>query len=41
MSTGFQVHGFGRQLIGQGMTDKALEVFELNYEKFEQKQDIN
>ncbi len=34
-STAFQIHGFGRQLIGLGMADKALEVFELNYEKYD------
>lgn len=34
-ATPFQIHGFGRQLIGLGMVDKALEVFELNYEKFD------
>jgi len=34
-ATAFQIHGFGRQLIGQGMADKALAVFELNYEKFD------
>ena len=34
-ATPFQIHGFGRQLIGQGMADKALAVFELNYKKFD------
>ena len=34
-ATPFQIHGFGRQLIGMGMADKALEVFEYNHEKFE------
>lgn len=29
----FQVHAFGRQLITQGMKEKALEVFELNYKR--------
>lgn len=30
LGTVFQVHGYGRQLIGQGNTDKALEVFKWN-----------
>ena len=30
-----QIHGFGRQLIGMGMKEKAMEVFEYNYEKYE------
>ncbi|WP_422351696.1 DUF2911 domain-containing protein [Flagellimonas sp.] len=30
LGTVFQVHGYGRQLIGQGKTDKALEVFKWN-----------
>jgi len=34
-ATAFQIHGLGRQLIGQGKADKALVIFELNYEKFD------
>jgi tetratricopeptide (TPR) repeat protein len=34
-ATAIQIHGFGRQLIGLGMKDKALEVFEMNYKKFD------
>lgn len=34
-ATPFQVHGVGRQLIAQGMNDKALEVFEKNFERFD------
>jgi len=30
MGTTFQIHAYGRQLIGQGQFDKALEVFEWN-----------
>lgn len=30
MGTVFQVHGYGRQLIGQGEHDKAMEVFKWN-----------
>lgn len=30
-----QIHSFGRQLIAQGMKEKAMEVFKYNYEKFE------
>ena len=30
LGTVFQVHGYGRQLIGQGQMDKAMEVFEWN-----------
>lgn len=30
-----QIHGYGRTLIGMGMADKALEVFEANYKKFD------
>ncbi|NQZ43703.1 MAG: DUF2911 domain-containing protein [Flavobacteriaceae bacterium] len=33
LGTVFQVHGYGRQLIAQGQTDKALEVFEWNAKK--------
>ena len=33
MATIFQVHQFGRTLIGQGQKDKALEVFKMNAEK--------
>ena len=34
-ATPFQIHGFARQLIAQGMADKALEIFEYNYERFD------
>ena len=34
LGTALQVHGYGRQLIGLGMTDKALEVFQFNAEKY-------
>ncbi|MDC6364796.1 MULTISPECIES: DUF2911 domain-containing protein [Flavobacteriaceae] len=30
LGTVFEVHGYGRQLLGQGNTDKALEVFKWN-----------
>ncbi len=30
LGTVFQVHGYGRQLIGQGKTDEALEIFKWN-----------
>lgn len=30
-----QIHQFGRQLIGLGMKEKAMEVFEYNHERFE------
>lgn len=30
LGTVFQVHGYGRQLIAQGQTDKAMEVFQWN-----------
>ncbi|MGB5236319.1 MAG: hypothetical protein WBN59_01705, partial [Flavobacteriaceae bacterium] len=30
LGTVFQVHGYGRQLIGQGQHDKAMEVFQWN-----------
>ncbi len=30
LGTVFQVHGYGRQLIAQGQTDKALEIFQWN-----------
>ncbi|NND34562.1 MAG: DUF2911 domain-containing protein [Saprospiraceae bacterium] len=29
-----QIHQFGRQLIGMGLKDKALKLFEYNYERF-------
>ena len=29
-----QIHGYGRQLIAQGKTDKAMEIFTYNYEQF-------
>ncbi len=34
-ASAFQIHQLGRTLIGNGMKDKALEIFELNYEKFD------
>lgn len=34
-ATSFQIHGYGRQLIGAGMADKALEIFKYNHERFE------
>ncbi len=33
-ATSFQIHGFGRQLISLGQKEKALEVFQLNAERF-------
>lgn len=30
-----QIHAYGRQLIAQGMKEKALEIFKYNYEKFD------
>jgi tetratricopeptide (TPR) repeat protein len=33
-ASAFQIHGLGRQLIAGEMKDKALEVFEINYERF-------
>ena len=33
MATVFEVHGYGRQLIGQGQHDKAMEVFKMNAKK--------
>lgn len=32
-ATVFEIHQYGRQLIGQGMNDKAMEVFEYNTKK--------
>lgn len=34
-ATSFQIHGFGRQLITFGKPDEALEIFEMNYERFD------
>ncbi|MDH3650175.1 MAG: DUF2911 domain-containing protein [Saprospiraceae bacterium] len=34
-TTPFEIHGFGRQLIGMGMKDKALDIFKYNHERFE------
>ena len=34
-ATAFQIHQFGRQLISLGEPDKALEVFQMNHEKFD------
>ena len=34
-TTAFQIHGYGRTLIGQGRADEALKLFEYNYEKFD------
>lgn len=33
-ATAFQIHAFGRQLIGLGQKDKALEIFKYNAERF-------
>lgn len=33
-ATPFQIHAFGRQLIGMGQKDKALEIFQYNAERF-------
>lgn len=33
-TTVFQIHGYGRQLLGAGETDKAFEIFKLNAERF-------
>ena len=33
-TTALQLHGYGRQLINDGKTDKAMEVFKFNYERF-------
>jgi tetratricopeptide (TPR) repeat protein len=33
-ASAFQVHGYGRQLIANGMKELALEVFEANYKRF-------
>lgn len=30
-----QIHTYGRQLIGMGMKEKAMEVFEYNYDRFD------
>lgn len=35
VGTALEIHGYGRQLIGLGMADKALEVFQFNADKFE------
>lgn len=32
-ATVFQIHGYGRQLIGQGQKEKAMEVFKMNAKK--------
>ncbi|MEM9328768.1 MAG: DUF2911 domain-containing protein [Bacteroidota bacterium] len=34
-ATAFQIHAYGRQLIGIGQQDKAIEVFKYNHERFE------
>jgi tetratricopeptide (TPR) repeat protein len=34
-ATAFQIHQYGRQLIAQGKTEKALEVMQYNFERFE------
>ncbi len=34
-ATAFQIHAYGRQLIGLGEKDKALEVFKYNHERFD------
>lgn len=33
-ASAFQVHGLGRQLIADGMKEKALEVFQINYNRY-------
>ena len=33
IATAFEVHGYGRLLIGQGQTEKAMEVFMMNAQK--------
>lgn len=33
MATIFEVHGYGRWLIGQGRTERAMEVFQMNADK--------
>ena len=33
MATVFETHGYGRQLIGQGQKEKAMEVFKMNAKK--------
>ncbi len=33
-ATPFQIHGFGRQLIGQGKKEEAMKVFQMNAERF-------
>lgn len=33
-ATAFQIHAYGRQLIGAGMPEKALEVFKYNQKRF-------
>lgn len=33
-TTVFQIHGLGRQLLAQGKTDRALEVFQVNHRRF-------
>lgn len=34
-SNSLQIHTFGRQLIGMGMKEKAMEVFEYNFERYD------
>lgn len=34
-SNSLQIHSFGRQLIGMGMKEKAMEVFEYNFERYD------
>ncbi len=33
--TAFQIHAYGRQLIGAGYKEKAMEVFKMNHKKFD------
>jgi len=33
IATVFEIHQYGRQLVGQGMNDKAMEIFEYNAKK--------
>lgn len=34
-ATAFQIHAYGRQLIGLDKTDEAMKVFEYNYDRFD------
>ncbi|MEO0527182.1 MAG: DUF2911 domain-containing protein [Bacteroidota bacterium] len=41
LGTVFQVHGYGRQLIGQGKQDEALEIFKWNAKKHKNTWPVN